>query len=302
MSLANPIEKQDNEALFRQLSLRPRIAWPTVILMLFAFSLFATSSGAYLYESLTLSAAIMFNAIAAYLVFTVAHDASHNALSTNRSLNDWCGRFSTALLSPVPFFKMFRYIHMQHHRFANDTEKDPDLYCGRGKRWTLPLRWASLDLRYFVRYLNPELFTSRPKKEQREFMLACTWAITIASLFVWAGFGIEYLTLFILPTRIAVFFLAFAFDFLPHYPHEANAKEAPYQATVNRVGQEWWLTPVLVSQNYHLVHHLYPTVPFYRYLRIWRARERYHMAQQPAQVSAFGLGANASAKAEPSPS
>ena len=162
------------------------------------------------------------------------------------------------------------------------------------------MRWATLDLHYFIRYLSPSLFKSRPRKEQREFILACTWAVSIAALFVLNGYGLEYLLLFVIPTRIAVFFLAFAFDFLPHYPHEANAKEAPYQATVNRVGQEWWLTPVLLSQNYHLVHHLYPTLPFYRYLRVWRAREQFHLSHQPAQVSAFGLGAKTSATDAPS--
>ena len=50
------------------------------------------------------------------------------------------------MLSPVPFFRMFRYIHMQHHRFTNDGERDPDHYAGRGSKWLLPLRWATLDL------------------------------------------------------------------------------------------------------------------------------------------------------------
>ncbi len=34
--------------------------------------------------------------------------------------------------------------------------------------------------------------------------------------------------------------------------------------------------------NYHLVHHLYPTVPFYRYRRLWNARERTKATSVPA--------------------
>jgi fatty acid desaturase len=53
---------------------------------------------------------------------------------------------------------------------------------------------------------------------------------------------------------------------------------------------EWLLTPVLLYQNYHLVHHLYPTVPFYRLLKVWNAKKDYHEAQNPAIVDTFSLG------------
>jgi len=92
-----------------------------------------------------------------------------------------------------------------------------------------------------------------------------------------------------IPTRIAKYIIVIAFDFLPHYPHEAYAKEEPYQCTSNRVGFEWLLTPLLFYQNYHLVHHLYPAIPFYRYLKVWNARKNYHEAQNPAITDAFSL-------------
>jgi len=58
--------------------------------------------------------------------------------------------------------------------------------------------------------------------------------------------------------------------------------------TIFRDGAEWFWTPVLMCQNYHLVHHLYPNVPFYRLKRIWNARRTFHMSHDPAIVSAFG--------------
>jgi fatty acid desaturase len=105
-----------------------------------------------------------------------------------------------------------------------------------------------------------------------------------------AGWLEYYLLLFFIPTRITVLGLALAFDFLPHYPHQAQCEDAPFRCTSNRVGMEWLLTPVLLYQNYHLVHHLYPTVPFYRYISIWRARQRHHESQNPAIVDSFSLG------------
>lgn len=282
-------ELKDDELRFKQLTQRPSIAWPTMLLLLAAISLFIASTTVYLLGGLGLGWAIIITAVASYMAFTVGHDASHNAFSTNKKLNDWAGRISTVLLSPIPFFRMFRYIHMQHHRFANDEVKDPDLYCGKGSKWTLPLRWATLDIHYFTLYLQPGVFLKRSASERRELNIATLFAIATIAFMISMGWGYEYFVLFFIPTRIAVVLLACTFDFLPHYPHEIKASEDPYQATRNRKGFEWLLTPLLLSQNYHLVHHLYPTVPFYRYLGVWRAREVFHQSHDPAEVSAFGL-------------
>ena len=61
--------------------------------------------------------------------------------------------------------------------------------------------------------------------------------------------------------------LGWWFDWLPHHGLEDTQSENRYRATRNRVGLEWLFTPLMLSQNYHLVHHLHPSVPFYRYLR-----------------------------------
>jgi len=111
-----------------------------------------------------------------------------------------------------------------------------------------------------------------------------TGAVTLAG---WLEY---YLLLFLIPTRLTALLLALSFDFLPHYPHQAHAKDEPFRCTSNRVGMEWLLTPVLLYQNYHLVHHLYPTVPFYRYLKVCKAKKHYHESQNPAIADTFSLG------------
>jgi beta-carotene hydroxylase len=102
-------------------------------------------------------------------------------------------------------------------------------------------------------------------------------------------FPMEVLFLWLIPTRIMGWLICLVFMYLPHVPHTIKDKDAPYQATLMRQGWEWLLTPVMMYQNFHLVHHLYPTVPFYRYKKVWQAAEQYHEAQQPAKVRAFGV-------------
>ena len=41
-----------------------------------------------------------------------------------------------------------------------------------------------------------------------------------------------------------------------------------HKATPVRMAHEWLLTPIMVFQNYHLIHHLYASIPFYRYKKV----------------------------------
>jgi len=282
-------DQADDLVLFKSLMKKPAVAWPTIMILVASYSIFSLSTVAYVEGALPLFWAILFNAIAAYMSFTPAHDATHGSVSANRALNDWVGRLATVLQSPVPFFRAFRYIHMQHHKFTNDKTKDPDLYVGSGPGWLLPLKWTTLDINYLYRYLNPSVFMKRPKSERREMLLALLFAAVVLAVISANGWLNYYLLLFLIPGRITAIFLAITFDFLPHYPHQAQAKDQPFQCTSNRVGMEWLLTPVLLFQNYHLVHHLYPTVPFYRLLKIWYARKHYHQSKNPATTDAFSL-------------
>jgi len=279
----------DDTALFSALTQRPEMAWPTVFLLVGAYIIFGVSTFAYVQGVLPLGWSILLNTIAAYMSFTPAHEASHNAVSTNRPVNEWVGRIATVLQSPVPFFRTFRYIHMQHHRFTNDETRDPDTYVAGGPWWLRPFKWATLDLNYFVYYFRPSVFMQRPRSERRELYVACLFGTAVLAGITLAGWLEYYLLLFFVPTRLTAIVLSLTFDFLPNYPHRTLAEDDPFRSTSNRVGMEWLLTPVLLCQNYHLVHHLYPTVPFYRLLKVWNAKRQYHESQTPAIVDAFAL-------------
>ena len=269
---------QDNPNEFKALMQRPMVAWPTIALFVAALGLYIVATTMGLRGSWPLAAVVCCNAVATYCLFTVFHDASHGSISLNRTLNDWLGRIAILTFSPLPIFRSFRYIHMQHHRFSNEAD-DPDMWCGAGSKWTLPLRWATLDLHYYAWYL-PKLF-SRPKAEIRETLITLAFSFTLLAALISQGAGMALLLYWLLPSRIAIFFLALAFDYLPHSPYKATDAENKYIATSIRAGWEWMLTPLLLSQNYHLVHHLYPLAPFYRYIKLWRARESFHLAQTP---------------------
>jgi beta-carotene hydroxylase len=235
------------------------------------------SSGA-----LSTAAAVTLQALATYALFTPAHDAVHLSVATRESgvgwLNGVVGRaVAIPLLAP---WVAFRYIHLLHHKHTNHPDSDPDNWSGAGPRWLLPLRWATQYYHYVYLYLSR--LGQRPRAEVAEALtqLLGTYA-AIGALCV-AGYASYALLHVVLPAQLAHTFLAFSFDYLPHRP---NVKQGLYVDTAvialsvpSPAGPgsllkalAWPLTLPLLSQNYHVVHHLVPWVPFYRYAAVFEA-------------------------------
>ena len=259
----------------------PLVNWPTILLLVGGVTVFVGSTALALTGVWPLWPSVILNTIASFVLFTVSHEASHHSASSSTGLNTWLGRLATPFFAPHAGFRMWRFIHMQHHRFTNHADgSDPDHFTHRGARWTQPLRWLTIDLWYIVFYV-PKMRT-RPRGEIVEAVITWTILIAIAVLAITTGHGIDLLFLYFLPIRISILFLGWAFDYLPHNQLTATPQENRFQTTRNRVGLERLLSPLLLYQNYHLVHHLHPVVPFYRYIKVWRRSEDAYLENDPA--------------------
>jgi len=279
----------DSEYEFRRLMTRPRFAVPTILLFVLIVIAFVTASVLAINGTLPMFWAFVINTTCSYLAYTVLHEASHGLISTNRFLNDNIGRVGFLLVTLTPFFRTYRFLHMTHHRHTNDPDKDPDYFCGGGRAWTLPLRWMLMDSAYIATYFRAGGYSSRPLAEKVEFWLAVLFGAAILTTVCVMGWIVPFLVLYLIPTRVAQFFLAITFDYLPHFPHGAKAQDNKYQATNNRIGLDWLFAPLFVGQNYHLSHHLYPGAPFYRYKKVWLSRKTQHEARNPALVDGYRL-------------
>lgn len=266
----------------------PTIALPVLGLFLGGWALWLGSTAAVIGDVLPWWIGMLLNAVAGFLLFTVAHDTAHNSVSTSETATTWLGRLSTPMFAPQASYRVWRFIHMQHHRFTNDdTGKDPDAYTHSGPAWQLPLRFMTIDLHYVRFYLRH--LPSRPKAEKRE--TAVQWVVLLALLgaAVATGHAFEALVLYLIPARLAVTFLAWAFDWLPHHGLEDHTSQSnKFKATRNRIGMERLLSPILLNQNYHLVHHLHPRIPFHRYVAVWRKGEDHYLANDPSLSTVGG--------------
>jgi fatty acid desaturase len=265
----------------------PVLAWPTLSIFAGGYALWIGAAVLYLTGTVPWFVSIPPAAAASFILFTVAHDSAHHSLSSNTTLNTWLGRLATPMFALHAPYRVWRFIHMQHHRHTNhDDGSDPDHYCIEAPRWQLPLRWATIDLWYMVFYV-PKL-RSRPTAEKRG--LAIQWAIAGAIIAACAATGhfVDFLVVYLIPQRIAITFLGWAFDYLPHTGLHETPKGDKLKTTRNRVGHESLLSPLLLFQNYHLVHHLHPIVPFYRYIAVWRKNEAAYLEGDPALSTVGG--------------
>ncbi|MDX2009234.1 MAG: fatty acid desaturase [Myxococcaceae bacterium] len=241
----------------------PAIAWPTLMLAALALSLW--SLGLALVATGAFGLGLTAMTLGAYLAFTPLHDATHKAVAAKHPwLNDAIGR-----LAVVPLFGpylAFKFVHLEHHAHTNDPAKDPDHYSARGPKGLLPLRWMTQDLHYYALYLR----AGRPPAEVADVVISLTLLVGAVALLVATGYGLVALA-WLVSSRLALGLLAFAFDYLPHRPHTVLQRDDRFRATTMRLGLPWQV--LLVNQSHHLVHHLQPQVPFYKYPAVWEAQE-----------------------------
>jgi fatty acid desaturase/ferredoxin len=264
----------------------PLLALPTVAVFGGVLATFAVSTVLAIDHDVPRAVTIAVDAVVSFVMFTVSHDASHFSISRIRWVNSLLGRLSFVFVTPALSFRSFGYLHIEHHRHANDDDNDPDTFASHGSGWRLPFRLAVMDVAYVPFYLRR--IRSRPKLEVAES--ACLATLTVVGVVVAAATGTLWpvAVIYIIPERIAVVFLAWWFDWLPHHGLEDTQRDNRYRATRNRVGMEWLFTPLMLSQNYHLVHHLHPSIPFYRYLSMWRRNADAYLERQAAIVTVFG--------------
>jgi ring-1,2-phenylacetyl-CoA epoxidase subunit PaaE len=153
-------------------------------------------------------------------------------------------------------------------------------------RWQVPLRFLVGDFGYMHYYLKR--IRHRPKAEWRGLAYSMVVFVGVLAIALGTGHLFEWLVLYILPARVMLFLLAWGFDWLPHHGLRPEDRRNRFKTTRNIVGAEWLLTPLFFYHNYHLVHHVHPKVPFYKYLSVWARNEASYLAREPALSTVTG--------------
>ncbi|MBD2604859.1 fatty acid desaturase [Scytonema hofmannii FACHB-248] len=225
---------------------------PTLLMLLTAVTMFVLSNFGYWLWQWQHWLCFSVNTIALHIAGTVIHDACHQSAHRNRVINAILGHVSALML--VFAFPVFTRVHLQHHAHVNDPENDPDHYVSTGgPLWLLPVRFLYHEVFFFQRQLWR-------KNELLEWFLSRLFVVIIFYISVQYHFLGYVLNFWFIPSAVVGLALGLFFDYLPHRPHQERDRWKNARVYPNRI-----LNLLIMGQNYHLIHHLWPSIPWYNY-------------------------------------
>ena len=192
------------------------------------------------------------NTLALHCSGTVIHDACHQSAHRNRIVNAILGHGSALIL--VFAFPVFTRVHLQHHGNVNHPKDDPDHYVSTGgPLWLIAVRFLYHEVFFFQRRLwrNYELL---------EWFISRLIVISIVYISVQYHFLGYILNFWFIPAFIVGITLGLFFDYLPHRPFVERSRWKNARVYPGKV-----LNILILGQNYHLIHHLWPSIPWYNY-------------------------------------
>jgi fatty acid desaturase len=246
------------------------IEWILIILLI-SISINNISS---LYIFLIYPLTVVFIGARQHALAALMHEGSHYLLISNKKIND----IISEILIAWPLFismQSYRSKHLLHHRFVN-TNKDPDWVRKQTTEWSFPktkiklfivllkdlfaLNTISLLARLNKKRLdNP----SRSNSKNNFFLLArifyYMFVFSLISYFnIWWIFWLYW----IVPAFTWFQFIARIRSISEHFAIDYNHPLRQSRSTKINILEKILIVPK--NLNYHLEHHLYPTIPFYK--------------------------------------
>lgn len=235
----------------------------TLLLEAELFGLFIVSTWATLAGLIPMWLGAIGNTIFFYALYTVVHEAVHSNISSRTKDLRWIDTVA-GIIACAPLWLHFyqhKRQHMQHHAHTNEAS-DPDIYAkGSFPGWVFWRAPMAL-LSYFnpVRqYRECQRFNCTGKEYIYTALSFSAYSAIVIGLIL-AGYAAELLFLWFVPWLVGQIAMLTFFTWTPHHDHSETGR---YRNT--RISLFPGANFLLQGQNYHLIHHMMPGIPYYRY-------------------------------------
>ncbi len=280
MTIQDTVERSDGAAVTE---------WPTLCLLVMTYGIWAIGTTGLAGMSLPLG--MMLTAVAVAQFSSLQHEVLHGHPFRSRRLNE--ALVFPALTVVVPYGR-FRDLHLAHHHDPSLT----DPYDDPESNYLDPAVWSRCSplLRLLLRanntlagrmILGPAISTvllvvqdARAIRRGEAGVLSAwalnaagivpvlVWLQTVGQMPVWAYLVAVYLGLSLLKIR----------TFLEHRAHEA------FRARTVVIEDRGPLSLLFLNNNYHVVHHMHPQVPWYRLPGLYRANRDHYLRRNDGYV------------------
>ena len=290
-----PNANADREALKLVKPYQGMVAWRTVWVAVAIVSAFALVTTLGTMRIIPLWLGMISNSFILYLDQTPLHEACHGNIAGKDSrflwLNHLVGFVCGAIL--LHEYKAFRYMHLAHHRDTNDTEIDPDRWVAVQGPLNVLFRCFTIVFwyhQYFWKHIafHAHIPGMRPLTIHIAAMYALLYSVALG-LSVY-GYWREVLMLWIVPHIVASAMIIYFFAYLTHKPHEVHERYRDtnvfwVKGKVAEPVANW----LYMFQNFHLIHHLFPRIPFYLYPKAFRDLKPV-LTREKAHIYEYDLG------------
>ena len=271
-------------------ALSGKFAWRTVLWFVGVLAGAGTVAALTISGHLSYWAAVPINAILIYGIFATLHEAVHdNVVGRHRKLRvieSLIGHVSGfVLLAPYPGF---RALHLHHHQHTNDPDEDPDYWVKSNNYLMVILRCMVIQPVYILHLWK----IARNPVVKRAFVFEMIYVFSYIPIIMAAyalGWGTQVMLLWILPGYIGVALCPLMFDWPVHHPHDSRGRYTGTAILLFPKPIRAFMEILFLGHSYHLMHHLFPRIPFYHYAKAYYALET-ELGTVGAKVSDLSFG------------
>jgi beta-carotene hydroxylase len=198
------------------------------------------------------------------LSYLPSHEAQHDIIAKPGSKLRWLNQLvgHVSIIPLVLPYRVAKYTHMEHHKHANDPEKDPD-YATHASG-PLDAIWKSLYYRQPRAAGGLNAYGDALHRIGRSDVVldgVVYQIIHFSILFAlaWSGFALEAALLWWLPRHIGLTYIQYYLSWAPHHPGEKTGRyrdTRSFRSILGNIGS--------LGMQYHIIHHLHPRIPLYR--------------------------------------